>query len=69
MLKTIAKPEIKQDEGDNLVLVRQLEWEISCLEKQLGRIKLFQNQSGTNTSDTYEKMISIRKEMLSELSF
>jgi len=54
---------------DSGALINQLKREISCLERQLGRLKLLYGGLDNRTLDTYRDMILSRKEMLSELCF
>ena len=49
------------------VLKSQLEREIFCLERQLDRLKIFDNCQDNPTCRTYEDMIFSRRELLSGL--
>ncbi|MFL0800207.1 MAG: hypothetical protein K6L81_09895 [Agarilytica sp.] len=51
------------------LLIRRLEREISCLERQLERLFMLDGHIDKRTQDTYSEMISSRKDMLSELGF
>lgn len=57
----------KVQERDGVNLRAQLEREISCLVKQLERLKYFDGYLDNSTIKTYEDMISSRKDMLGEL--
>lgn len=54
-------------EQDSISLKLQLEREISCLVKQLDRLKYMEGYHDTATVRTYEEMISARRDMLGEL--
>lgn len=54
-------------DADGMSLKAQLEREISCLVKQLDRLKYLDAYLDTSTIKTYEEMISNRKDMLGEL--
>ncbi|VUD67518.1 hypothetical protein TDB9533_03833 [Thalassocella blandensis] len=57
----------KVQERDGVSLKAQLEREISCLVKQLERLKYLDGYLDNSTIKTYEDMISSRKDMLGEL--
>ncbi len=58
-----------QDFNDRGALIRRLEREISCLERQLERLVMLDGNVDKRTQDTYTEMISSRKDMLSDLGF
>ena len=53
--------------GDHQALAVQLEREISCLQRQLDRLRCFESHVDGITCRTYEDMISTRRIKLSEL--
>ena len=57
-----------RDTDDSGALRRQLEREITCLERQLGRLKCLDGRLDKYTLKTYQEMISSRKIMLTELN-
>jgi len=67
MTRTHSKLLENRNMDDNSALVLQLEREITCLNRQLSRLKLLDGCLDRRTQTTYEDMISSRREMLSEL--
>ena len=53
--------------NDTGLIRRQLQREISCLERQLERIRRVEEFRDLVTLQTYEEMINSRKEMLADL--
>jgi hypothetical protein len=53
--------------GDSSILKQQLVREISCLERQLERVKIRDEFSDDSTLQTYEEMIVSRRKMLHNL--
>lgn len=57
-----------EPEGDTSILKRQLMREITCLERQLERIRTRDElNNGSGTVRTYEDMIQSRRKMLYNL--
>ncbi len=54
---------------DSNSLIRRLEREITCLERQLERLVMLDGTLDKRTHDTYQDMIVSRREMLSDLGF
>ncbi len=54
---------------DSSALIRRLEREITCLERQLERLVMLDGTIDKRTNDTYQEMIVSRREMLSDLGF
>lgn len=52
---------------DSHALVQQLEREITCLSRQLDRLKLLDGTLDSRTESTYQDMINSRIEILNEL--
>ncbi len=69
MTNTQAKLLDDREFNDNGALVNQLNREISCLQRQLDRLKLLDGNLDGRTLETYQEMISSRRKMLSEMSF
>ncbi len=53
---------------DSQALVQQLEREITCLSRQLERLKLLDGTLDSRTESTYQDMINSRLEILNELA-
>lgn len=61
--------EQRKTSRDSSALIRRLEREITCLERQLERLVMLDGTLDKRTNDTYQEMIVSRREMLSDLSF
>lgn len=67
-MRTVAQnffPSVEQN--DTSILKQQLVREISCLERQLERIRIRDQFADDRTMQTYEEMISSRRKMLYNL--
>jgi len=69
MIRTRAKLFDNRELDDSSALICQLEREITCLERQLDRLRLLNRDLDRRTEETYQDMIINRKEMLSQLGF
>lgn len=67
MTRLQFKIEESQSFDDNSALIRRVQREISCLERQLERLVTFEDNVDKRTQDTYSEMISTRKEILTNL--
>lgn len=67
MTRLQFKIEESQRFDDSTALIRRIEREISCLQRQLERLVTFEGNVDKRTQDTYSEMISTRKEILSNL--
>lgn len=61
-----AQP-VTRDDEETSVLKQQLVREITCLERQLERIRTREALADSNTLSTYEEMIESRRKMLHNL--
>lgn len=55
------------EQNDTSILKQQLVWEITCLERQLERIRMRDQFADEVTLQTYEEMIESRRKMLYNL--
>lgn len=55
------------ERNDNSILKQQLVREITCLERQLERVRLRDDLADDATLQTYEEMIESRRKMLHNL--
>lgn len=55
------------EKNENSFLKQQLVREITCLERQLERVRLRQDFADETTLQTYEEMIESRRKMLHNL--
>lgn len=55
------------EKNDNSILKQQLVREITCLERQLERVRLRHDFADDSTLQTYEEMIESRRKMLHNL--
>ena len=55
------------EKTDNSILKQQLVREITCLERQLERVRLRHDFADDSTLQTYEEMIESRRKMLHNL--
>lgn len=58
---------VNTDDIEASVLKQQLEREITCLERQLERIRIKDEYAEYTTMQTYEEMIESRRKMLHNL--
>lgn len=67
MTRLQFKIQESQSFNDSAALIRRLEREISCLDRQLERLITLDGHVDKRTQDTYAEMISTRRTMLAEL--
>ncbi len=67
MTRLQFKIEESQSFDDSSALIRRIQREISCLQRQLERLVTFEGNVDKRTQDTYSEMISTRKEILTNL--
>lgn len=58
---------LSTESGDTTILKQQLVREITCLERQLERIRMREELADGYTLQTYEEMIESRRKMLHNL--
>lgn len=63
---SIASP-VATEKNENSFLKQQLVREITCLERQLERVRLRHDFADDTTLQTYEEMIESRRKMLHNL--
>ncbi len=67
-MKTVThNPFLGAEQNDTSILKQQLVREITCLERQLERIRLRDHFADDVTLQTYEEMIESRRKMLHNL--
>lgn len=67
MSQASATSMLVAERNNNSILKQQLVREITCLERQLERIRLRSDLADDSTLQTYEEMIESRRKMLHNL--